>query len=227
VELFEDLLNLLLPSNCVICNVSGSNLCEICHENLKLKSRKVSRLAISGFATSEYSAETAKLISEFKESHQTSIASVMATAMFDALVNFDLQNCVLVPIPSKRESFATRGFEPAALLSNALARRVAKNRNLLLPVVKALSYNSAVSDQASLNGKDRRTNLIGSMTATKASSRLASAAKVILIDDIVTTGASLTEAKRCLENIGVEVIGFVAFAETLPRNLQKLHAKAE
>jgi predicted amidophosphoribosyltransferase len=47
---------------------------------------------------------------------------------------------------------------------------------------------------------------------------------VILVDDIVTTGASLTEAKRCLEGAGFPVLGFVAFAETLPRNFQKLHA---
>jgi ComF family protein len=226
VELFEDLLNLLLPSNCVICNASGSNICERCLANLALKSRKVSRLAISGFATCEYFTETAKVISEFKESHQTSIARVMATAMYEALANFELENCILVPIPSKQESFATRGFEPATLLAKALARRVARQANILLPVVKTLRYKSSVADQASLSGKDRRTNLIGSMAAAKLGSNFAATAKVILVDDIVTTGASLTEAKRCLEEIGVQVLGFVTFAETLPRNFQKIHAKA-
>ena len=211
----------------MICNASGSNICESCVVNLALKSRKVSRLAISGFATCEYSTDTAKVISEFKESNQTSIAGVMATAMYEALANFDLGNCILVPVPSKQESFATRGFEPAALLAKALARRVARQANILLPVVKALSSKSSVADQASLNGKDRRTNLIGSMAATKASSKFATTAKVILIDDIVTTGASLTEAKRCLEEIGAQVLGFVTFAETLPRNMQKIHAKAD
>lgn len=83
-----------------------------------------------------------------------------------------------------------------------------------------------MADQASLSGKDRRTNLIGSMAAAKLGSNFAATAKVILVDDIVTTGASLTEAKRCLEEIGVQVLGFVTFAETLPRNFQKIHAKA-
>lgn len=226
MELLEDLLNLFLPSNCVICNSSGSNLCELCLVNFELNSRSVSRVGISGFATCEYSEGTAKLISEFKESHQTSIAKVMAAAMFDALENFDLQECMLVPIPSKRESFASRGFVPADLLANSLARRVASHKKILIPVVKALSYRRVVADQASLSGKDRRTNLVGTMAATKPSSRFNPNTKAILIDDIVTTGASLTEAKRCLEGIGVEVVGFVTFAETLPRNLQKLRTQA-
>jgi ComF family protein len=225
VELFEDLLNLLLPSNCVICNAIGSTICNSCLANLELKSRNVSRLAISGYATCEYNSDTAKLISAFKESNQTSIAGVMATAVLEALTNFDLQNCILVPIPSKRESFATRGFEPAALLANGLARRVAKHENLLLPVFKVLSYKNSVADQASLSGRDRRTNLIGTMAIIGSQARFTDTTRVVLVDDVVTTGASLTEAKRCLEEIGVEVIGFVAFAETLPRNLQKPRAK--
>ena len=225
MELFEDLLNLLLPSNCVICNAIGSTICNSCLANLELKSRNVSRLAISGYATCEYNSDTAKLISAFKESNQTSIAGVMATAVLEALTNFDLQNCILVPIPSKRESFATRGFEPAALLANGLARRVAKHENLLLPVFKVLSYKNSVADQASLSGRDRRTNLIGTMAIIGSQARFTDTTRVVLVDDVVTTGASLTEAKRCLEEIGVEVIGFVAFAETLPRNLQKPRAK--
>lgn len=184
-------------------------------------------MAISGFATCEYSTDTAKLISEFKESHQTSIADVMASAMLDALQNFDFENCIFVPIPSKRESFATRGFEPATLLAKALARRIARRENLLVPVVKALSYKHSVADQASLSGKDRRTNLIGTMTVNGSYAKVIAGNRVMLVDDIVTTGASLTEAKRCLEEVDFQVQGFVAFAETLPRNLQKLRARTD
>ena len=139
--------------------------------------------------------------------------------MKNALSNYELENVMLVPMPSKRESFANRGFEPAALLAKALARSIAKESNVLVPALKLLRYQNTVADQATLSGSDRRTNLVGSMTAkTKSATERR---RAILIDDIVTTGSTLTEAKRCLEGIGVEVLGFVTFAETLPKNRQK------
>lgn len=219
MELFEDLLNLLLPSNCVICNAVGSNLCESCLAKLSFETRSVSRIGISGFSTCEYTDATAKIIHEFKEAKQTSLAKIMSNAMKNALSSYALENVMLVPMPSKRESFASRGFEPAALLAKSLRNIVAKESNLLLPTPKLLSYKNKVADQAALSGSDRRINLIGSMTA--ASKSVTTRSRAILIDDIVTTGSTLTEAKRCLEGIGVEVLGFVTFAETLPKNRQK------
>ena len=145
--------------------------------------------------------------------------------MTEALANFDLKDATLIPMPSKRESFSARGFEPATVLARSVARHLAKRQKVLLPVQNILSYSKRVADQASLSGHDRRTNLIGSMVASKKLRADELATKAILIDDIVTTGSTFAEAKRCLTGIGVEVIGFVAFAETLPKNLQKRHEK--
>jgi predicted amidophosphoribosyltransferase len=47
----------------------------------------------------------------------------------------------------------------------------------------------------------------------------------ILIDDVVTTGATLREAQRCLTEAGIKVQGFLTFAETPPRNIRKRHEK--
>ena len=128
-------------------------------------------------------------------------------------------------MPSKRESFAKRGFEPAAVLANAIARQFAKQQKAFIPVQKILGHSGQVADQASLSGQDRRTNLIGSMVARSRLPGRNLPQRVILIDDIVTTGSTFAEAKRCLTEIGVQVLGFVAFAETLPKNLQKRHAR--
>jgi ComF family protein len=223
VELLEEFLNLLLPSKCVLCAKAGSCLCEECVAGLNLVPRKVSRIGLAGFASCEYGAETAKLISEFKESNQTSIAKTFANSMVLALKEFDLENAVLIPMPSKRETFSKRGFEPAALIARAISKKFAKDINLLLPVKNLLSYRRQVSDQAALSGEARRKNLVGNMVVEKR--RESSAFRAILIDDVVTTGATLTEAKRALGEIGVEVLGFVTFAETLPKNRQKHPAK--
>ena len=226
MDVFEDFLNLLLPSNCILCATAGSNLCEQCELDLKLKVRKVSRQGIAGFATTDYTSQVAKLIHEFKEGKQTSLAKIFCKAMLPALNNFELQNCSLVYMPSKSKSFASRGFVPAKIMANELSRQIAKQQKVLVPVYGGLGFlpeaAKRIEDQASLSGKDRRTNLVGTM-------RLAARPKqnrAILIDDIITTGATLTEAARALADIGVQVLGFVTFAETLPKNQQKRHAKS-
>jgi ComF family protein len=225
VEILEELLNLFLPSACIFCKSPDSNICPECLQKIELAPRAVNRFGINGYASCVYSTAVAKLISEFKESQQTSLAKVIAPAMAQALLNFDLENCSLLPMPSKRESFAKRGFEPAAVLANAIARQFAKEHKALIPVQKILNHSSRVADQASLSGQDRRTNLIGSMVARSRLPGRNLSQRVILIDDIVTTGSTFAEAKRCLTEIGVQVLGFVTFAETLPKNLQKRHAR--
>ena len=226
MDVFEDLLNLLLPSSCVICHSNGSNLCAECHIKLQLKVRPVSRFDLSGFSATTYSQQIALLIHEFKEHQQTSLAKVFTKAMVPAFENFELQNCVLATIPSKNKSFATRGFVPAKLLASKLSGQIATQHKVLVPTFSGLGYNpqtaSQIFDQAALSGKDRRTNLVGTMQATGRPKF----SRAILIDDIVTTGATLSEAKRALGEIGVEVLGFVTFAETLPKNMQKAHAKS-
>ena len=194
--------------------------------SLALTPRPVARLGISGFATCDYQPKVATLIHEFKEENQTSLAKVMAIQMAVALKNFDLTNTALVPMPSKSESFAKRGYEPGAVLAKSLARSVAAQQQLLLPVQKDLRFDRVVADQASLSGRDRRTNLIGTMVPRKTQGRIEQRNRAILIDDVVTTGATLTEGKRCLEQIRVEVLGFVTFAETLPKNRQKANGNS-
>ena len=226
MDVFEDFLNLLLPSNCILCKTAGSNLCEPCQRKLNLKVSKVSRQGIAGFAATTYTSQIAMLMHEFKEAQQTSLAKIFCKAMLPAFENFELQNCSMVYIPSKTKSFASRGFVPAKILANGLSRQIAKQHKLLVPVYGGLGFSpesaKSIADQAALSGKDRRTNLVGTMQANGKPPR----SKAILIDDIVTTGSTLTEAARALGGIGVQVLGFVAFAETLPKNQQKRHAES-
>ena len=226
MDVFEELLNLLLPSNCVICRTSGSNLCAQCYENFNFQVRGISRISQSGFAATTYTEQIAILIHQFKEKHQTSLAKFFAKSMISAFENFDLQNCALVAIPSKSTSFAVRGFVPAKVLAKKLSREIAKQYKVLVPTFGGLGYkpklSGSISDQAALSGKDRRTNLVGTMRVNGRPNFN----RAILIDDIVTTGATMSEAKRALGEVGVEVLGFVVFAETLPKNMQKRHAKS-
>jgi predicted amidophosphoribosyltransferase len=83
-----------------------------------------------------------------------------------------------------------------------------------------VSLNRKVKDQALLNLEEREENLTGAMAAApfqRVSGRLIddSRRNVVLVDDVVTTGATLREMHRALLEAGWNPLFFVTFAETL------------
>jgi ComF family protein len=221
VNLVEELLNILMPARCVWCRDLGSVICQACASKLKLTPRPISRLELHGFAIHEYSNSIATLIHEYKENQQFSLAKNIAEAMLPAIGNFDLDNAALVPMPSKKSSFAKRGFNPAELLARQIVKLAAHEFKVRIPVSRCLKINRAVGDQAALSGESRRTNLIGSMK----NQGFPTGFSAVLIDDVITTGSTLREASRCLTEAGVKVQGFLTFAETPPQNIRKRHEK--
>lgn len=219
MDLLEDFLNLVLPSRCVLCRDLGSPICKRCCAQHLAGRRVVNRFDLSGFAVCEYDSKAQILIHEFKENHQTQIAAEMAKSIAKLVPD----SCrILVPIPSKESSFHDRGFVPAKLLALRVSSQVARHQGRFIQVLDLLSYQRLVQDQAALSGHDRRNNLNGAFRL-KAKVK---AHQVWLIDDVVTTGATVREAKRCLVEAGIGVAGFLSFAETLPKNQQKRHAKS-
>lgn len=222
MSVFEEFLNLILPTTCVLCDALGSSVCDDCNGKISNAPIAISRFDFPGYRICTYTSGAAKLVHEFKEANQTSIASVFANAILPAMNNFELTAVALIPIPSKKKSFAARGFNPANEIAKSLSRKIAAQQNLLIPVCNILQLHRQVADQASLTGESRRTNLVGAMSLTKSPPDRG----IILLDDVVTTGATMREARRCLEEAGAKVIGFLAFAETLPKNKQNGHKES-
>jgi predicted amidophosphoribosyltransferase len=136
--------------------------------------------------------------------------------MVDALLpanpfgNIDL----VVAVPSDASSFKKRGFVPAQIIAERVAGRWG------LPNSKsALRFVRQVEDQAALKFGQRQSNLADSMMAA-ASLR---GRRVLLVDDVVTTGSTLAEACRAAKSAGAEVVGFVVLTETLRRKEPSAH----
>ena len=80
-------------------------------------------------------------------------------------------------------------------------------------VAPILTHTRTVRDQSELNAQQRWNNLNGSMVVSGTPVGLG---KVLLVDDLVTTGATLSEAARALRYAGIEVIGAVTAAIAQP-----------
>jgi ComF family protein len=212
MKLSQQFLDLLLPANCLLCEKPPSVLCENCLLRFENRSRSVHRGQLVGFALCEFDDEISLMLSAFKERGQFAIARLLVDELLGERQLEQLRALgaqALVSISSSKASFAKRGYSPAQIVASSLGRRLG------LPTMgKALQLNRVTEDQASLTVDARATNLVGAMTcSTSVAGR-----RVILVDDIVTTGASVIEAARAVEASGGRVVGFFAIAETLLRN---------
>ncbi|MFC9390994.1 ComF family protein [Streptomyces venezuelae] len=104
---------------------------------------------------------------------------------------------LLVPVPSSRRSVRARGHDPTRRIALAAAARLrgAGRPARVVPVLRQRRY---VADQAGLGARGRLANLAGALEVVPGGGRLLGPGKVVLVDDLMTTGASLAEAARAL-----------------------------
>jgi ComF family protein len=112
----------------------------------------------------------------------------------------------IVPIPLHPRRLRTRGFNPAALLAREIARQtdIPLGHGLLARVIDTPS-------QTGLSAPRRRSNVAGAFACFRGGPKLR---RVWLVDDVVTTGATLNEAARVLRRSGVEHVVGVCLART-------------
>lgn len=118
----------------------------------------------------------------------------------------------LVPVPSRPAVVRERGHDPLARLAQAAARSL-RRAGIAATVSKALRQRRDVADQAGLGAAERGTNLVGAF-AGRPRDRTGPDDSWIVVDDIVTTGATAVEASRALAAAGVPVLGVAVIAAT-------------
>lgn len=193
------LLDVLAPTHCIGCHRLGKPLCLACRATIPIRLEPL-QIGVNGWCATSYEGLSANIVNEVKERGRTELASWMASA-FDSLSL--PAGLLVVAVPSRAESWRKRGFVPA----EELAKRIAVRHRLQFKP-SALKLVRPTRDQAELSRVDRLENLSGAMEAAIKPSQ------VLLVDDIVTTGSSIREAARALEEAGSSVFGFITFAQT-------------
>ncbi|WP_307363255.1 ComF family protein [Microbacterium murale] len=161
---------------------------------------------MSVVAALAYDGVAARCIRRLKEEGETRLARPLGLALSVAVshaVAGDMRAPLLVPIPTGRAAFRRRGYRVPELLI----------RRAGLQMSGVLSNARATVDQRGLGIDERARNVSGSIRARHARD----AHEALLIDDVVTTGATLDEAARALTAAGFRVRGAVALAAT-PRH---------
>lgn len=194
--------DLLLGASCPACRLPGWGVCPVCREHLTRESPTRFRLGdLPVVAACAYHPVLEHVIPRYKDDGALHLERLLAGLLATAVSALHPQTGVLlVPVPSLRRAVRARGFDHGRRLAVLAARPAGLRAGALL------SRDAGGADQSGLGRRARRENLQGSMRARPAP------APVLLVDDIVTTGASLSEACRALRQAGAQVVGAAVIA---------------
>lgn len=215
------LLDLVLPPACGGCGQAGSVWCARCNANLRPASRRDERflradpgivvgetldLAVAALA---YEGNVRRALARLKYGAMPRLAGPLADAAASTLSQLlvDLAGAVLVPVPVHADRLRDRGYNQADLLARELGRRTR------LPVLELLERRRPTEKQHRLNRAARLRNLVGAFAVS--GGRPAPPGEVILVDDILTTSATLEACAAVLREAGVGRVAGFAIAREL------------
>jgi predicted amidophosphoribosyltransferase len=157
--------------------------------------------SIDGCTTLDWNPNTAAVLVAFKDLGVMSLAKLLGSELAKGKPTEPID--YLLPAPSSPAATRRRGYVPAHELARVLSRAWA------IPVLKA-DLARPTSDQAKLDAAARRQNLAGAIKLPP----VAAGKRLWLVDDIVTTGATLGELTRAASRVGASVAGFSTLAES-------------
>ncbi len=217
------MLDLVLPVVCAGCGAPGEWLCAPCRSRLAGPARLVRpHQAPPGLppvaAAAAYDGAVRAALIAHKERGVLRLAGPLGAALAAAVAMLPAgaprpTGLLLVPVPSRRAVVRARGHDPTARIAAVAARRLGPG----VRVAGLLRQARRVADQAGLGAADRARNLAGALTVRRLDGR--SDRPVVVVDDLVTTGASLAEACRALREHGFGVLGAAVVAATGRRSL--------
>ncbi|MER7662924.1 ComF family protein [Streptomyces sp. NPDC096193] len=206
---WQEISGLVLPAACGGCGVPRTPLCERCAHELYGSSacRATPDPEPAGLpevhAAAPYADGVRAVLIAHKERGALGLARPLGVALAGAVRASASQPArgegplLLVPVPSARHAVRARGHDAARRIALAAAGELRRTgtRARALPVLR---QRREVADQAGLTARERVANLSGALVAVPGAGRLLEGGRAVLVDDLMTTGASLAEAARAL-----------------------------
>lgn len=222
MNLLERVIGVVTPFNCLGCGREGDLICEQCAPRVcpPLPSRCYScRSATEGFAVCERCRRASSLkrvwvrtelsglardvLHAYKFERAQAAAPLLAGYMSGILPKLT-SDTVIIPVPTATSRFRQRGYDHAKLLARELAGLTGL---VMSPALSRLNQSRQVGTKRG----ERLNQLMNAFWVNRQS--LLAGARILLIDDVVTTGATLEEAARILKRAGARTVDAAVFAQ--------------
>jgi ComF family protein len=208
-------LDMALPAQCAGCRREGSALCYECLPALDVRLEAEPGVPIGLPADipppllqlewcAPFTGVTRRALHALKYDGERRLAPLMGAAIARRWARVGAAGDALVPVPASPDRVRERGYDQAALLAAEAARPLG------LPMIRALERTRATTAQFDLDRAGRAANLGG---AFRVADGLAVTDRwIILVDDVVTTGATLAACAAALLEAGAAAVSAVAVA---------------
>ncbi|MEV7395665.1 phosphoribosyltransferase family protein [Aeromicrobium sp. NPDC092404] len=215
--------DLLLGARCPGCDRPALTVCRPCGQAIRPEPAEAwpdpcpaalrRPTLVTPVAAGVHTDRLRRVLVAWKEAGSTRLTSVLDHLLASAVVELARPGrpLVLVPVPTSRRSRRERGCD----LVDELARSAAgllRGTGLEARVSQALAPARATTDQVGLGAAARAANLRGAFRVR--STRLLPGRDVVVVDDILTTGATVAEAVRVLSAAGHRPLGIAVVAAT-------------
>ena len=223
-----NLLDLIFPKRCVSCRKFGSYLCDSCFSKVEFVDKPVcpycERQAVGGKAhpgcakrsgldglivVCSYRGPGKNCINKIKYKWIYDIEKILATIISQNLWKFDFPtDSVLVPVPLHTKRKRWRGFNQAELLGKDLSKRFKH------PYADLLLRSRYTRPQVELKKDERKKNVRGafSLRFTQSKPFSLQGKNILLVDDVYTTGATMSECANVLKRAGASSVWAMAVA---------------
>ena len=211
------LIDLVLPPVCPGCGTEGELLCDECRIAVERRSSeppgaplgvpsKVPEGVLQVEWCSAFSGPTRRALHALKYDSQRRLAEPLGAALAARWRAAGVGGEVLVPVPVHAARLRERGYDQAVLLARECGRALG------LPVVQALRRRAETAAQHSLGRGARARNVGGAFEVDPREAAAVRGSWVLLIDDVMTTGATLTGCALALESARVAAVSALTVA---------------
>ncbi|WP_026917204.1 ComF family protein [Gordonia shandongensis] len=215
--MIDALADLVVPLECGGCGRPDVAWCRHCREAVRDVPRRLSPRIDPGvptWACARYRGPAGVAVVNVKEHGRRDLVPVLGGLLTRSLVTLarwgdlpDAAGLALVPAPTRRSAARRRGGDTVT----AVAREAASGMGPAVRVVPALVTSALTRDSAGLGAGARSANLSGAvrLAATLPEPVRSSAAPTVVVDDVLTTGATAAQAVRVLRRHGARVVAVV------------------
>jgi len=195
------ILDVLFPSRCVGCGLTGATFCDACRPRPEAARRVYGAHGLAIDAAGRYAGVLRSAILLYKRGRRDA-GDALSALLADRVAASLPANCVLVPVPTTRHRRGERGFDQGVRLARALGMRTGA------PVLLALAQVAGDAQR----GRTRARRLAARGRFACIAPNVIAGARVVLVDDVMTTGATLEDCAKALELSGARVAAAVVLA---------------
>jgi len=209
---FSSLISLLFPPHCLHCKVPLSPagvLCSTCSVKVSRVPRTSRIDGIEHIYFAQYNEVSSTLILQAKEENNTGARHLLAELIASAIPD---PHSLVIPIPSRRSANRSRGYPHATLLAQEAIALAGGNKR---QVVDCLYIDARIRDHSGLSMRERTENIHGKVSVKISRGYRPNSEQTYIVDDLVTSGASVREALRALRAENIAITGVISACAAL------------